>query len=178
MTAGPLSRLEGLGPIGSVVRFGRDWFARFIHVQGFDRAMAIAAYGYSALIPLLIVYASVLPSDRSFADSIIERFDLTGASADTVRQAFASNDMVNSSVTVLGVLLLLVSALSFARGHAAPLRAGLRPADPRSAQHEVGSRLARRDLRDRRRAAGDPGRASAACWTRSARSCSPARCGS
>ena len=65
VTAGPLSRLEGLGPIGVVVRFGRDWFARFIHVQGFDRAMAIAAYGYSALIPLLIVYASVLPSNRS-----------------------------------------------------------------------------------------------------------------
>ncbi len=116
MTAGPLSRLEGLGPIGSVIRFGRDWFARFIQVQGFDRAMAIAAYGYSALIPLLIVYASVLPSDRSFADSIIERFDLTGASADTVRQAFASNDMVSSSVSALGVVLLLVSALSFARG--------------------------------------------------------------
>ncbi len=116
MTPGRLSRLESFGPVAPVARFLRDWIARFLGVQGFDRAMAVAAYGYSALIPLLIVYASLLPTSRSFADTIVERFELTGASADTVRQAFAPTDTVNSGVTVLGVVLLLVSALSFARG--------------------------------------------------------------
>jgi membrane protein len=115
VTAGKLRRLEGLGPVEPVVRFGRDWFARFLSVQGIDRAMSIAAYGYSALIPLLIVYASLLPHETSFADSIVRRFDLSGASADSVQQAFASNDTVTSSVSVLGVVLLVVSALSFSR---------------------------------------------------------------
>src|SRR3954464_13410841 len=44
-----------------VIELVREWLARFIAVQGFDRAMSISAYAYSALFPLLIVYASVLP---------------------------------------------------------------------------------------------------------------------
>jgi membrane protein len=115
VTAGRLQRLEGLGPVEPIVRFGRDWFARFLSVQGIDRAMSIAAYGYSALIPLLIVYASLLPVQRSFSDTIIERFDLSGASADSVRQAFAASDTVSSSVSILSIVLLIVSALSFSR---------------------------------------------------------------
>jgi membrane protein len=115
VTTGRLRRLESLGPVEPVARFGRDWFARFLSVQGIDRAMSIAAYGYSALIPLLIVYASVLPQDKSFADSLVERFDLSGAAAQSVHQAFASDDTVTSSVTVLGIVLLVVSALSFSR---------------------------------------------------------------
>ena len=116
MTAGRVPRVLALGPIAALMSFVRDWIARFIGVQGIDRSMALGAQAYTALFPLLIVYGALLPSDRDFADALIKRFQLTGASADTVRQAFASSGTVQSSLTVLGVVLLLYSALAFTRG--------------------------------------------------------------
>jgi len=101
-----------------VLRFFRDWFERFVAVQGIDRAMAIAAQSYSAFLPLLIVYASILPrsDNKSFADLLVKKFELTGSAAASVHQAFAPAGAVQSSVTVLSVALLLVSTLSFTRG--------------------------------------------------------------
>jgi membrane protein len=100
------------------VKLFRDWFERFVAVQGIDRAMAIAAQSYSAFLPLLIVYASLLPrsDNSSFADLLVDRFDLRGAAARSVEQAFAPAGAVQSSVTGLSILLLLVSTLSFTRG--------------------------------------------------------------
>jgi membrane protein len=96
----------------------RDWLQRFVAVQGIDRAMAIAAQSFSAFLPLLIVYASILPrsDNKSFADLLVERFELTGPAARSIEQAFAPVGTVQSSVTVVGLLLLLVSTLSFTRG--------------------------------------------------------------
>lgn len=101
-----------------MVQFFRDWLERFVGVQGIDRAMAIAAQGYSAFLPLLIVYASILPrsDNKSFADLLVKRFELTGAAAESVRLAFAPAGAVESGVTALGIALLLVSTLSFTRG--------------------------------------------------------------
>jgi membrane protein len=96
--------------------FARDWLTRFVSVQGIDRAMALGAQAFTALFPLLIVSKALLPSDRDFADALIDRFDLTGTSADTVRQAFAASGTVESSLTIIGIVLLLYSALSFTRG--------------------------------------------------------------
>jgi membrane protein len=107
------------GPvIQSVLQFFRDWFERFVAVQGIDRAMAIAAQSYSAFLPLVIVYSATLPrgENEDFADVIVNRFELQGATAESVRQAFAPSGAVESSLTVLGVGLLLVSTLSFTRG--------------------------------------------------------------
>ena len=104
--------------IQPVVQFFRDWFERFVAVQGIDRAMAIAAQSYSAFLPLVIVYSSTLPrgENEDFADVLINRFELRDAAAASVKQAFAPSGDVESSLTVLGVMLLLVSTLSFTRG--------------------------------------------------------------
>lgn len=104
--------------IQSVIKFFSDWLERFVSVQGIDRAMAIAAQAYSAFLPLVIVYSSTLPrgENEDFADVLVNRFELEGATAASVRQAFAPSGAVESSLTVLGVLLLLVSTLSFTRG--------------------------------------------------------------
>ncbi len=111
-------REHPIWPIDPVVGVARDWIGRFLAVQGIDRAMAIGAYAYSALIPLLIVYSSVLSrnSNRSFADVLIRRMELKGSAAESVHVAFAPAGTVESSVTTLGVVLLIVSALSFTRG--------------------------------------------------------------
>jgi membrane protein len=116
VTANRLPRVLSLGPIAAVMSFARDWIARFLAVQGIDRAMAIGAQAYTAMFPLIIVYVSLLPADRSFADTLVERFDLSGAAAESVQNAFAPSGTVQSSVTVLGIGLLLVSALAFTRG--------------------------------------------------------------
>jgi membrane protein len=105
-------------PIAALVDILRDWIERFVRVQGVDRAMAIAAQAYSAFLPLMIVYASLLPRTKnaSFADLLCRQLELTGPVADSVRQAFAPAGTVQSSVTALGIALLLISTLSFTRG--------------------------------------------------------------
>ena len=47
--------------MGVLVELGRAWASRFIEVQGIDRAMALAAQAFSALIPLLIVITAIVP---------------------------------------------------------------------------------------------------------------------
>lgn len=116
MTAGRVPRVLTMGPVAAAMSFARDCIARFLAVQGIDRAMAIGAQAYTALFPLIIVYASLLPANRSFADTLVDRFELSGASAESVQNAFAPSGTVESSVTVLGAGLLLISALSFTRG--------------------------------------------------------------
>jgi membrane protein len=117
VNAGRLSRLLLLSPIDASLTFTRDWIARFVSVQGVDRSVAIGAQAYTALIPLLIVTSSVLPRTKnsSFAEVLVDRLELSGSSADTLRLAFAPSNTVESSVTGIGVLLLIVSALSFSR---------------------------------------------------------------
>jgi membrane protein len=104
--------------VESVVGLMRDWIERFFAIQAFDRAMSIGAYAYTALFPLLIVSAAVLPrtGNKDFADVLIEEFHLTGSAAQSVKLAFAPGGEVQSGVTALGVILLLYSMLSFSRG--------------------------------------------------------------
>ena len=103
--------------LSATVQLFRDWVARFLDVQGVDRAMALAAQAFSALIPLLIVYSALVSRSEgsSFADGLIRRFDLDGASAETVRQAFTSAQTVEDSISLFGLLVVVVSALSFSR---------------------------------------------------------------
>jgi membrane protein len=104
--------------IGATLEFGRDCLTRFFSVQGLDRAMALAAQAFTTLLPLLVVYGALVPtpSGADFADRIVDRLDLHGASAKSVHEAFASSSTTASSVTAIGLLLLVISALSFTRG--------------------------------------------------------------
>jgi membrane protein len=112
------ARVQRLSPIAALADLIRDWIGRFVAVQGVDRAMAIGAQAYTALFPLLIVYISISPlkSGRSMSQMLIDRLELDGAAASSVRQAFAPVGAVQSGVTALSVALLLFSGLSFTRG--------------------------------------------------------------
>jgi membrane protein len=103
--------------IGAPLRFVRDWLEGFLELQGFDRAVALAGQAFTALIPLLIVYAAITSdaSGRDFADQIINAFDLKGAAAQNIRQAFAPPTSVESGVSAFGAFLLIFSALAFTR---------------------------------------------------------------
>ena len=107
------------GPIGralvAVIGFAREWLRRFVDMQGVDRGMGLGATAFTALLPLMIVYTALAPSDESFSDKLIDRFELTGVSASSLNEAFASDSTVESSVTGIGVLILIIAALSFTR---------------------------------------------------------------
>jgi membrane protein len=111
-------RAQRFSPIRALVDLFSDWIRRFVAVQGVDRSMAIGAQAYTALFPLLIVYVSISPLDsgRSVSQLLIDRLHLHDASAETVRQAFAPVDEVQSGITALSIALLLFSGLSFTRG--------------------------------------------------------------
>ena len=121
MTEGTVEPVDAPGGLQRLIapplRFVRDWLAGFIELQGFDRAVALAGQAFTALIPLLIVYSAVTSkaSGSDFADRIVDAFDLKGAAAANVHQAFAPSDAVESSVSALGGVILVFSALSFTR---------------------------------------------------------------
>jgi membrane protein len=109
---GPMRVL--LAPAGPI----RGWLERLLAVQAVDRGVALGALAFSAIFPLMIVYGAVVPfaQAHSFAEELDKRLHLTGAVAHTVSEAFAPPAGGTSGVTALGVVLVLVSALSLARG--------------------------------------------------------------
>jgi membrane protein len=89
-------------------------FSRFVELDGFDRAMALAGQTFAALLPLLIVVGSVSPThDDTLADALIDRFDLSGSAAEPLRAAVARPP--HAGISAVGVVLLVISALSFTR---------------------------------------------------------------
>jgi membrane protein len=100
-----------------VIGFVRSWVEHFVGVQGVDRAMAVAALAFSALIPMLIVYTTVVPQPdgEDFAQDIIDRFDLEGSAAESVSQAFTAPTSLEDSLSGIGIVLTIVAALSFTR---------------------------------------------------------------
>jgi membrane protein len=93
------------------------WLQRLAALAAVDRAVALGALAFSALFPLLIVYSAVAPlrDVHHFAEQIIHRLKLSGAAASSVNEVFAPPSRVAQTITVLGVVLILASALSLAR---------------------------------------------------------------
>jgi membrane protein len=90
--------------------------ARFVRLEGFDRAMALAGQAFAALLPFLIVVAALSPGgSKDLADNLIDRFNLSGSSAEVLHQAVAQPAAVQDGVSVLSGFLLVISALSFTR---------------------------------------------------------------
>ena len=66
----------------------RLWLERLVAVPVADRAVALAALAFTVLIPLFIVYDEVVPAidGRDFATGLVDRFELKGAAAASLRQ--------------------------------------------------------------------------------------------
>lgn len=95
--------------------FGVRAYGRMIAVDGIDRAIAIGALSFTALFPMLIVYASLITRGDGFdlSNRLIDRFDLSGSTADTLQSAFQAP--AGSSTAVVGAILVVLTALSFTR---------------------------------------------------------------
>ncbi|GAA1552815.1 hypothetical protein GCM10009789_02980 [Kribbella sancticallisti] len=86
-------------------------------IRLYDRALTIAGQAFIALVPLLIVLATLLSSSDALAisDFLIDRFSLSGASADAVVSLFGRPPSASGGLTVVSVITVLVSVSSFAR---------------------------------------------------------------
>ncbi len=106
---------------------------RLVEVRFLDRALVIAAQEFVAVLPLVIILSSLLASDDSLAvaNSIIDRFGLSGAAVLSVRALFAVPGDAQSSANVLGLAVVLFSALSLSRRVRATYEAAFRLAPRR-----------------------------------------------
>ncbi len=97
------------------VALARASLDRLVEMQFVDRSVALGSLAFTALVPLLVIASAFLPGTEDLPSELIERFDLKGANAQLVREVFAQPDAVRQSVSWLGLLLLIVAALSFTR---------------------------------------------------------------
>jgi membrane protein len=96
-------------------RFPGRCAVSFLDLQGIDRATALSAQAFTALIPLLLVVSALSPSDsrEQVSDAIINKFALSGSAAKSVEELFARPG--DSAIGVLSVVLLVFSGVSLAR---------------------------------------------------------------
>jgi membrane protein len=93
---------------------GRRSLARFVELEGFDRTMALAGQAFATLLPLMIVFGTVAQGQSDeLAEDLIERLDISGSAADTLRETVSQPP--ESGLSIVGGALLVISALSFTR---------------------------------------------------------------
>jgi membrane protein len=100
---------------GAAVDFGEASLRRFLDVEGTLQATVLAAQAFTSLIPFLVVGAAFGPGDSDLSERIVDRFDLHGSAARSVEQLFNDSGQVESAVTWVSVIILILSALSFTR---------------------------------------------------------------
>ena len=87
----------------------------FMALQGIDRATAIAAQAFTALIPLVLLASGLAPAGHGdlVSDLLNRKFHLEGSAADAVRELFAHPSA--ASTGVFSVVLLVFSGVSLTR---------------------------------------------------------------
>ena len=90
---------------------------RLADIGGVQRATILGAQAFTSLVPYLVIASALVPTARneSFADTLVDNFDLDGRAAEGVRDLFASAGEVESAITGIGLVILLLSVTSFAR---------------------------------------------------------------
>jgi membrane protein len=84
-------------------------------VEGTQQATVLAAQAFTSLIPFLVVGAAFGPGEGDLADRINDRFDLHGDAARSVEALFNDATEVESAITWVSIIILILSALSFTR---------------------------------------------------------------
>jgi uncharacterized BrkB/YihY/UPF0761 family membrane protein len=87
----------------------------FAALQGIDRATALAAQAFTALIPLVLLASRLSPARQRgpVSDVFIRKFRLEGSAADAVRELFAHPS--DASTSIFSVVLLVFSGVSLTR---------------------------------------------------------------
>ncbi len=94
-----------------------DCFATLMRIEGRDRVLMLAGQAFIALVPMLVVIASLthVSSAPSVGAGIVEKLELTDSAAAAVLALFAYPPGATGGVTLLSVGLLVFSINGFAR---------------------------------------------------------------
>jgi membrane protein len=102
-------------PASGAARLARRGIDRFLEVEGVQAATILAAQAFTSLVPLLVVIAALSPAGGDLGDRLVDRFDLEGATAANLQALFNDSGDVTGAITWVGIPILVLSALSFAR---------------------------------------------------------------
>lgn len=89
----------------------------FLDIDGRDRVLMLAGQAFIAVIPLLIVVATVSGTGGSSAvgSYLVRRFDLSGSAEESVRILFDRPPEAAGGITLLSLIVLVWTSNSFAR---------------------------------------------------------------
>jgi len=95
--------------------FGLRCLRRFIDIEGTLQATVLSAQAFTSLIPFLVVASAFAPGESDVSDRIVERFSLDGDAARSVDALFNDKAEVESTITWISVVILVLATLSFTR---------------------------------------------------------------
>jgi membrane protein len=89
---------------------------RILELNPVERALALGSKLFTAVVPAAILVSALLSSPDALPNRLIDGFNLTGTGAGAVRQLFeVPSGPAGATVSVIGVLVLVYSLVSFAR---------------------------------------------------------------
>jgi membrane protein len=86
---------------------------RIVEVNLTNQALILGALGFTALLPVLVSLASVVPLGGPESGELAQRLGLSAQATQAVQQLFPARDTVRSSTTLIGTALAVVSAFSW-----------------------------------------------------------------
>ncbi len=105
---------------GARARFERsiagEIAAELVRIEVIDRSLALASKLFVAVIPLSIIVKAIAPGPGNFGEDLVQRLGLSGRGAEATRTLFATGGEVRAAVSVIGLVIVLYSVLSFTRG--------------------------------------------------------------
>jgi membrane protein len=110
--------LHGVESIGEwLLRVFGPLLERFVAVAFIQSAVVLAAQAFMALFPLVICVIAFAPSTvgQTISNEARNKIGLSGATGTDVQNLVASRDALRNSLSIIGVLVVFVSATSFTR---------------------------------------------------------------
>jgi membrane protein len=98
-----------------VADFGLRALRRFVDIEGAQQATVVAAQAFTSLIPFLVIASALGPGEGDLGDRIVDRFSLEGDAARSVQALFNDAGQVESTVTWVSIVILVLSTLSLTR---------------------------------------------------------------
>lgn len=99
------------------VSFAMTARRRFREIEGSHLALVVAANAFIAIIPLMIIgyaFIEAFNPHRSFGTVLVDRFHLSGATADTVASTFTTAKAGKSVALSIGLISLLITGIDIA----------------------------------------------------------------
>lgn len=100
-------------PLGRLLE---DCALALARIELFDRSMTLAAQAFTSIVPIMLVTATLRPSNgHGFGAVLAETLDIPASVRATLQTSIPSDANVDSGIGIFGVVVAIVSATSFSR---------------------------------------------------------------